>query len=152
MQVGNFAEIPMSDVRFDERMREFGFRVTPQRRVIIQAIWDNGEHASLEDILADVTKNATSISPATVYRTLELFIERNLVVATQLGTHTVYEIASDHPHHHLHCRNCGSDQRVELAQFREMMEDIDQEYDFLVESEHMVLMGLCEHCRKELGK
>jgi len=137
---------------FDARMRAHGFRVTPQRRVIMKAIWDNGEHATLEEILADVHSTESSISPATVYRTLELFIERNLVYATQMGTETVYEIASDHPHHHLHCRNCGSDQRVELARFREMMEDIDQEYDFLVESEHMVLMGLCEHCRKELGK
>jgi Fur family ferric uptake transcriptional regulator len=142
----------MTEISFDERMRLFGFRVTPQRRVIIQAIWDNGEHAAIEDILADVQAKAPSVSPATVYRTLELFIERDLVIATQLGNQTVYEIASDRPHHHLHCRNCGSDQKVELTKFRELIDDIDQDYEFLVETEHMVLTGLCGDCREQLGK
>jgi Fur family ferric uptake transcriptional regulator len=140
----------MTETSFDERMRDFGFRVTPQRRVIIRAIWDNGEHATIEDVLADVRKHAPNIAPATVYRTIEMFIERNLVLATQLGTETVYEIASDKPHHHLICRNCGSDQRVQLEHIHHMIDDIDQEYHFLVESEHMILRGLCAHCRAEL--
>lgn len=137
----------MVEISFDERMRDYGFRVTPQRRIIMRAIWDSGEHATLENILASVGERAPEISPATVYRTLDLFIKRNLVIATQLKDKTVYEIASEHPHHHLICRACGYDQRIDHKIMKHLIEEIDDDYHFLVESEHIILLGVCEHCR-----
>lgn len=136
------------EITFEERLRRHGFRVTPQRRIILKAIWDNGEHATLEEVLADVHHADPHISPATVYRALDLFIARGLVIATKIGNDTVYEIRSEQPHHHLICRNCGMDQRIDHGRVRALMDDLDQEYDFLVESEHLILLGLCAHCRK----
>lgn len=141
-----------AEINFNERIRKYGFRVTPQRGVIIRAIWDSGEHASIDKILAAVALHAPEISPATVYRTLDLFIKRHLVIATRLGDKTVYEIASEHPHHHLMCRACGFDQRIDHQIMKQLIEDIDQEYDFMVESEHVILLGVCGHCRSEAGK
>lgn len=135
-------------ISFDERLRQYGFRVTPQRRAIMKAIWDNGEHATLEEVLADVQRADANINPATVYRAIDLFIIRGLVIATKLGGETVYEIRSDTPHHHLMCRVCGYDQRIDHARVRALMDDLDAEYHFLVETEHLILLGLCEHCRK----
>ena len=137
----------MAEISFDHRMRQFGFRVTPQRRVIMQAIWDSGEHATLGNIMTAVAERSPEISPATVYRTLDLFIKRNLIIATQLKDKTVYEVASEHPHHHLICRACGHDQRIDHHIMMRLIEDIDQDYHFLVESEHIILLGVCEHCR-----
>lgn len=137
----------MAELSFEHSLRQHGFRVTPQRRVILKAIWDNGEHASLAEVLADVQRADPNISPATVYRAVELFIARGLVIATRIGNDTVYEIASDHPHHHLLCRACGMDQKLDHARVRSLMDDIDQEYHFLVETEHLILLGLCAHCR-----
>lgn len=136
-----------ADLSFETSLRQHGFRVTPQRRVILKAIWDNGEHASLADVLAAVQAVDANISPATVYRAIELFIERGLVIATRIGNQTVYEIASDHPHHHLICRVCGMDQKLDHARLRGLMDDIEQDYHFLVETEHLILLGLCAHCR-----
>lgn len=140
----------MTEISFDERMREVGFRVTPQRRVIMRAIWDNGEHATIDSILAAVKERAPEISPATVYRSLDIFIKRDLVIATQLKDKTVYEIASEHPHHHLICRVCGYDQRIDHRIMKQLIEEIDQDYQFLVESDHIILLGLCEQCRAGL--
>ena len=139
--------MPLDMLDFNQRMRDHGFRVTPQRKVIIQAIWDNGEHAEIEMILADVKMREPAISPATVYRTIDLFIESKLVIANRVGRKTVYEIASDHPHHHLLCRKCGHDQRVDLAQIHQLVDEIDREYHFVVEAEHLILPGICGHCQ-----
>ena len=138
---------PMSEVQFDELIREYGFRVTPQRLVIMRSIWDNGEHAEIEEVLADVSKHDPNINKATVYRTLDLFIQHGLVIASKLGERTVYEIVSDHPHHHLICRRCGWDQKLDQDVIRNLVNDVDQEYHFLVEPGHMVFVGLCAHCR-----
>lgn len=138
-------------ISFDERLRQYGFRVTPQRRAIMKAIWDNGEHATLEEVLADVQRADANISPATVYRAIDLFIIRGLVIATKVGNDTVYEIHSEHPHSHLICRMCRADQRIDHARVRGLMDDLDQEFHFLVEPEHLILLGLCEHCRNAVA-
>lgn len=142
----------MVDAKFDELIRDYGFRVTPQRRVIMRAIWDNGEHAKIEEVLAAVRLEAPEMSQATVYRTLDLFIRHHLVLSSKFEGETVYEIASDHPHHHLICRNCLLDQKFEHSKFNDLIKEIDNEYHFMVESDHLILVGLCAYCQKELKK
>ena len=140
----------MTFADFEARIRELGFRVTPQRQLILEAIKEAGEHATFEEIFERVRSNSSAVSQATVYRTLELFSKHHLLHSSEIRGHKVYELASDHAHHHLICQRCWADEKISDDLFPKLVDGIDKEYRFLVQSEHLVLLGLCEQCRKDI--
>jgi Fur family ferric uptake transcriptional regulator len=135
----------------ERRIRELGFRVTPQRQLILEAINEAGEHASFDEIFERVRRKSSAVSQATVYRTLELFSKHNLIHANEISGRKVYELATEHPHHHLICQSCWYDQKINDRLIPELIDGIDEEYRFLVQSEHLVLRGLCSQCREQMA-
>lgn len=128
-------------------MRERGFRVTPQRQMILDAICEGGEHVTPEEIYRRVKAKAPTINPATVYRALEFFCSLGLVVSADIGIgQKVYEIAGDTPHHHLVCRACGTVQSLAHAEVAPFFAHLEQAMGFRVETDHLVLFGLCRQC------
>jgi Fur family ferric uptake transcriptional regulator len=132
-------------------IRELGFRVTPQRQLILEAIAEAGEHATIEEIFGRVRAKSSVVSQATVYRTLELFSKHNLIHANEIRGRKVYELATEHPHHHLICQSCWYDQKISDRLIPELIDGIDAEYRFLVQSQHLVLLGLCGQCREQMA-
>ena len=66
-QQGN--PVPSED--WDRRLHEHGFRITPQRQLVLEAV-ERLQHGTPETILAEVQKTATGVNLSTVYRTLEV--------------------------------------------------------------------------------
>jgi len=129
------------------RMRESGFRVTPQRQLILDAICEGGGHTTLPDIYARVHAKAPDISRATVYRALDFFCKLGLVVAADIGgEHTVYEIAGATRHHHLACRKCGKVEQIDLQTMEALFVTVEREQGFKVDMDHIVLLGICKRC------
>ena len=141
----------MSLANIEGHIRELGFRVTPQRQIILEAIELAGEHATFDEIFSHIKSKSSAISQATVYRTLELFSKHNLIHANEISGQKVYELASEHPHHHLICQSCWNDKTIDDEMIPNLIEGIDQEYRFLVQSEHLVLLGLCGYCREQMA-
>lgn len=139
------------DPQLQERIHELGFRMTPQRLLILQAIERAGEHATFDEIYSEVNLVAPTISPATVYRTLETFSRYRLIHGNEVAGGKVYETVSERPHHHLMCHRCWSDQKIEEKAIRGFYQKMDKEQGFLVLAEHIIFMGLCEECRREAG-
>jgi len=145
----------MTHHRFDyaSLMRERGFRVTPQRELILDAICEGGGHTTLEEIYARVHARAPAINRATIYRTLDFLCELRLVVAADVGSgHRVYEIAGDTPHHHLVCRNCHRVEQISHETVKALFARIEQEQQFTVDMNHLALFGLCRDCRQRDGQ
>jgi Fe2+ or Zn2+ uptake regulation protein len=143
------SEASMSHHQLDyrARMRESGFRVTPQRQLILDAICEGGGHTTLPEIYERVQAKAPDISRATVYRALDFFCQLDLVVAADIGgEHTVYEIAGATRHHHLACRQCGQVQQVEPKVMETLFTQIENEQGFKVDMDHVVLLGTCKRC------
>ncbi len=129
-------------------LRSQGFRVTPQRRLILDAVCEGGGHTTLEEVYARVHERAPVINRATFYRTLNFLCEMRLVVAADIGDgRTVYEIAGVQPHHHLVCRACGYVFQVDHEALAALFTQVDREFDFEIDMDHLVLFGLCAHCR-----
>lgn len=141
----------MSLASIESRIRDLGFRVTPQRQIILEAIELAGEHATFEEIFSRIQSKSNAISQATVYRTLELFSKHNLIHANEISGQKVYELSSEHPHHHLICQSCWNDKIIDDDMIPNLINGIDQEYRFLVQSEHLVLLGLCGYCREQMA-
>lgn len=129
-------------------MRARGFRVTPQRQMILDAICEGGGHSTPDEIYARVRAKAPAINRATVYRNLDFLCEMRLVVAARIGDHMLYEIAGETPHHHLVCRTCGKVERVGHDTVKAFFAKVEREHNFKIDMDHVALFGLCPRCRR----
>lgn len=85
----------------EKRCAEAGLRMTGQRKIILQVLGDSADHPSVEDVYERSRKLDDSISIATVYRTLSLLDELDLVIRHEFQEgYSRYELSTDH-HHHL---------------------------------------------------
>ena len=91
-----------------EQLKSRGIRVTPQRAIILDAIEHMAGHFTAEDVFAAVQKVSSYINLATVYRTLDLLKELDVVSDADMGTGATHFALRTHgPHHHAICRVCG---------------------------------------------
>jgi Fur family ferric uptake transcriptional regulator len=133
-------------IDYDKRIREQGYRLTPQRQIIMDALCAIGEHATAGQVYDHVHAATPSIDRATVYRTLHFFRDLRLVVATEIGGEMLYEIAGETPHHHLICHVCGSEQLLSDQHLHDLVEHLQQEHGFTAEINHLVIPGICRDC------
>ncbi|MGQ0602006.1 MAG: Fur family transcriptional regulator [Anaerolineales bacterium] len=129
-------------------IRRKGFRMTPQRQIILDAISEIGGHASPEAIYDKVHQRASAINRATVYRNLDFLCDMRLVVAARIGRTAVYELAGTKPHHHLICRKCNSVSQLETEHVASFFQLVEREQHFRVDMDHLTLFGLCPSCRR----
>jgi len=128
-------------------LRDKGYRVTPQRLIVLDAICEISGHADLGQVTARVKYLDPTIDKSTVYRALEVLCEVGLVIETAFDKQgKIYCIAGDNPHHHLTCQTCGSILTVPDDEFQHFQHQILQKYGFSIQSEHLAFKGICEAC------
>ena len=135
-------------IDYTSLLHQYGYRVTPQRQMILDAICESGGHSTPEEILRRVRARSSAINTATVYRNLNFLVQMRLVLPFPLsGRGIVYEIAGATPHHHLVCRKCGGISTIPHSSVQPFFEQIAQEQGFTVETNHLALFGLCPGCQ-----
>ena len=132
---------------WDDTLRASGYRGTPQRQLILEAV-TKLEHATPEEIYAEVKQTAVGLNLSTVYRTLELLEQIGLVTHTHLGhgAHR-YHLAADAQHFHLVCRACGAIIQLDPAAVGALVRTLDAEYGFETDVGHLTVFGTCADCR-----
>jgi Fur family peroxide stress response transcriptional regulator len=92
---------------FCAQLKSQGRRVTPQRRVIIQALLENHSHPTADQVLMSVRSTMPDLSPATVYNTLHELVDIGVLQELELGLRERhYDLTVDN-HAHLVCLRCG---------------------------------------------
>jgi Fur family transcriptional regulator, ferric uptake regulator len=133
-------------------LRREGFRLTPQRQIILDAICHAEKHISTEEIIHAVQATSPWLNRATIYRNLIFLRDRHLVVSADIGGETVFEIAQLTPHHHLVCRQCGAEENLAHEYVARLYDDIRRRQGFQAETDHLTLTGLCHACRQAKPK
>jgi Fur family ferric uptake transcriptional regulator len=129
-----------------------GYRLTPQRQMVLDAVCEAHGHATAEQIYELVHQKSEAVNRATIYRTLKFLIEINLVVSTTLpGGGVEYELVGPKPHHHLVCHECGGDLEISDDLFSDLVETISTTYEFQVDTTHLSLYGTCADCLPKPG-
>ena len=83
-------------------LRQHGYKLTPQRRVVIRVIASNQEHNTPSAIYEKVHRDQPSIGLVTIYRTLEILTKLNLICELHAGDSCrSYTISAPGHHHHL---------------------------------------------------
>ena len=138
------------EIKFSKIMREQGYRVTPQRLLILDAVCEGGGHTTFGEIYLRVKEADPLIDQSTVYRTLDLLCEVGVIVSADIGDEgKVYEIAKPTPHHHLVCQVCGNEQELDGDMMQALFEQIKREQGFMVQTDHLVLSGVCRRCGED---
>lgn len=120
-----------------------GYRMTPQRLAILQALHDGG-HLSPTQIFERVQQ--TGMTESTVYRTLEFLAGNGVVmVADQGNGHLAYELSSE-AHHHIICRTCGAQIEVDPVLLAPAIRQIESETGYRLNVGHLTFFGLCPEC------
>jgi Fe2+ or Zn2+ uptake regulation protein len=104
-------------------------------------------HVTPEQLHAELAPRLPSLSPATIYGTLDLLDDLGLVrrVSTPRGG-TVYDSRID-DHHHVICRSCGRIEDVEAPLDTGAVERAARAIDFQVDHRQLAISGLCAACR-----
>jgi Fe2+ or Zn2+ uptake regulation protein len=137
----------------NEMLRKRGYRLTPQRFMILSVIQEANQHLSVEEIAERVQKRNPYVSLSTVYRTLELLRELGLVRENRLsGEPPCYEIVEGQAHHHLVCRSCRSVTHLDEHLLGDLPEKLQAEYNFHGLTLDLVVSGYCNTCWNKMPK
>ncbi len=135
----------------NELLRKRGYRLTPQRFMIMSVIQEAQEHLSIEQIAERVQERNPYVSLSTVYRTLELLRELGLVRESHLpGEQPRYEIADGKAHHHLMCRKCHAVIHLDEQLLGNLHEKLQEEYLFHNLTLDLVGTGFCRACWEKM--
>jgi Fur family transcriptional regulator, ferric uptake regulator len=134
---------------WDQELRSRGYRVTPQRQLVLEAVAAL-DHATPEEIAVSVQRTAKGVNISTIYRTLELLDSLGLVAHTHLnhGAPT-YHLATEVGHVHLVCQDCGKIQEASRATITPLTRALDDLHGFETNVSHLTVFGRCHDCRSK---
>ena len=132
-------------------LKQKGFKMTPQRRLIVEYIHDNQSHLTADELINFLETRAPGINKSTVYRTLDLLEESGCVVKSEIDGHFIYHHAEEGHHHHLVCRACGKTRDCNENLFSGIKDTLADKFDFKADLKHVMITGLCSACRKKYG-
>jgi Fur family transcriptional regulator, peroxide stress response regulator len=132
-----------------EKLRARRISVTPQRLAVLADLESRRDHPSAEQIYLEVQRHMPAISFNTVYKTLEVFCQKGLILKVN-PLHEVarYDIETEH-HAHLICRHCHFivDLPDEAAAAPSLPEETHA--GFRVERHSLIFWGLCPQCQHD---
>ena len=136
------------------KLKKSGYKLTPQRQAIVDTIIDSvGKHLTVEEIFDIVKVRRPEIGLATVYRTIMLMHEENIVTRLDLKDGTArYELTrsnEEHTHHHLVCIKCSKVYEFMGDLLDPLEEEIGKKYNFKILDHSLKFYGICNECAKE---
>ena len=127
-------------------LRAQGYRLTPQRQLVLRAVTEL-RHGTPDEICLEVQRSASGVNISTVYRTLELLEELGLVTHTHLGHGApTYHSATDEDHLHLVCRDCGQIIETDVSVADQLVDELARRHGFVTDVAHFAIFGRCKEC------
>ena len=132
---------------FRDVCAEHGIAVTHQRQVLFEVMQAMDGHPSPEEVYARVKKRVPSISLATVYKNIHLFVENGVFRKMSVHHGSVRVEMNEDKHHHLVCSRCKSIVDIDEAALGELPTRRVLPGGFLVERYSVDVIGVCAKCQ-----
>jgi len=131
---------------WQERLRAKGYRLTPQRELVLRAVERLG-HATPDEVLKEVHAESAAVNISTIYRNLELLEELGLVRHSHITDRApTYHSTAMPQHVHLVCRSCHSVIDADPAEFEPMTRTLLDQHGFTTDVGHLTVFGTCQEC------
>jgi Fur family ferric uptake transcriptional regulator len=144
-------EVSLSPLeRFEEYLQSRGKRITQQRRLLVNHVFQRHEHFDAEELILELIGSEDGpISRPTVYRTLRELVDAGLLRQMALGGRAVYEHDYGYPQHdHLHCQKCNKLIEFRSEEFQRLRDAVARKYNFRVTGHRLIVAGICEDCSR----
>ena len=136
------------DAELIAALRDHGHRVTGPRLTVYRHLRKQGGHLTAEQVHSDLVARTPSLSPATVYATLDLLAELGLIRRMSTPRGVALFDARIGLHHHLLCRSCDAIIDVEAPVATTSAYAAAAASGFTVERSELQMTGLCEACAR----
>ena len=142
-----------TEKKIEDRLRQRGFKITPQRRVILKAIAGVSEHMTPAEIYERVCRDDPGIGLVTVYRTLEILAGLGLLCEMHAGGNCRSYLMRrpDEHHHHLICSDCGTVVDFINCDLGSLENRLSQDNNFEINGHILEFIGRCRECRRRVN-
>lgn len=137
--------------QFKKILKESGLKYTRQREIVLNILYHSDTHYTPEALYMEIKRREPDLNVgiATVYRTLNLLEESEMVTSLSFGTAgKKFELANKPHHDHLICKNCGKIIEFENSIIERQQALIAKEHKFKLTGHLMQLYGICEACNQ----
>jgi Fur family peroxide stress response transcriptional regulator len=140
------------DARYESlvgRLREQGYRLTPQRIALLRLLASSNGHPSASDLYDQLHAQFPTTSVGTIYKTLNLLRDLNEVL--ELGfSHddNRYDGNKPYPHPHLVCVRCRKIIDSEVSITEDLVRQVSQQSGYQITGHRLDFYGICPACRE----
>lgn len=140
----------LSERKVTATLRRHGYKLTPQRLAVIQAITSSQDSLTPATIYTKVQPESPNIGLVTVYRTLEILAELGLICELHGGgiCHS-YTTSLPQHHHHLICSGCGTVIDFGCHDLEEREQSLSEQSGFRIDGHLLEFFGVCPVCQKD---
>jgi len=135
---------------FGRYLRDQGLPVTQQREAVAEVVFSSSDHLSVDDIEQQLRGSGERIGKATIYRTLDLLVQSNLVDEHDFGEgfkRYEHRLSREPVHEHLICLECATVIEFRSPELQEIEARIALEHGFLPSRHRLEIYGLCSSCQ-----
>jgi Fur family ferric uptake transcriptional regulator len=137
---------PAEGEGWQSTLRARGYRITPQRELVLRAVERLG-HATPDEVFAAVRAESRAVNVSTVYRTLELLEELGLVRHAHITDRApTYHSTTAPEHVHLVCRSCHAVIEAEPTVVEPLAATLRDRFSFSTDVGHLTIFGTCRSC------
>lgn len=130
-----------------------GYRLTPQREVVLEVLSETHEHLTAREILRRARRRLPRLNKSAVYRALDVLTHLSLVNPIDVGQGEIqYELNTQPHHHHLVCQQCGKITDIDGHAFNALDTILRSEYGFAPFLFHFAIFGVCRECQRKVKK
>ena len=130
------------------KLKEHGFRLTPQRLAVLKVLAVSEGHPTVERIYETVRAEFPTTSIATIYKTVNLLKQLNEVL--ELGFpdgSNRYDGNKPYPHPHVICTQCKKIIDPNLGSLKELTKEVIKETGFQILNHRVDFFGICRGCQ-----
>ncbi len=140
-----------SENEFREILRHGGLKYTKQRASILKILTESEQPVSAEQVFLELQNNCVNANLSTVYRILESFASKGIVLKTSIGSDikALFEMNSSVHKHRMICINCRKMTSVEGCPLEEYEKMLKDKTGFDVTGHKLEIYGYCEKCTKQ---
>ena len=133
-------------------LRENGFKVTPQRLAVYEALASTYSHPNAEMLYQMLQPNYPTMSLATVYKTMDIFAGLGLVQVLNVGEDSFRYDAETMSHPHIRCVSCNRVDDVFDVQDEALIKSVTEKSGYRLTGRQLYFFGRCPECQKKFGK